>query len=141
MRFGAGSGARPTEPLYVIYWRAAAPGSRDHGASARAFGASASTVARSRCVWIRCAKPIIRQEPGIERRDFGPRQVSTKVEQRFSVGCLDDRRAEFGERPDPLGGVEIRAGTSASNAHPSGMGWGGAPGYSIGVVGENDLLR
>jgi hypothetical protein len=98
-------------------------------------------MARSRCVWIRCAKPIIRQEPGIERRVFGPRRGSTKVEQRFSVGCLDDQHAEFGGRPDPLEAVEIRAGISASNAQPSGMGWGGAPGYAIGVVGENDLLR
>ena len=86
-------------------------------------------------------KPIIRQEPGIERRAFGARRVSTKVEQRFSVGCLDDQRAEFGGRPDPLETVEIRAGISASNAQPSGVGWGGAPGYAIGVVGENDLLR
>ena len=86
-------------------------------------------------------KPIIRQEPGIERRAFGPRRVSSKVEQLFSVGCLDDQRAEIGGRPDPLDAVEIRAGITASNAQPSGMGWGGAPGYSIGVVGKNDLLR
>ena len=45
-------------------------------------------------------KPIIRQEPGIERWAFGPRRGSTKVEQRFSVGCLDDQRAEFGARSD-----------------------------------------
>jgi len=67
-------------------------------------------------------KPIIPQEPAIERWAFGPRRGSTKVEQRFSVGCLDDRRAEFGGRPDPLEAVEIRAGISASNAQPSGMG-------------------
>ena len=59
----------------------------------------------------------------------------------FSIGYLDDQHAEFGGRPDPLGAVEIRAGISASNAQPSGVGWGGAPGYAIGVVGENDLLR
>jgi hypothetical protein len=120
---------------------AAAPGSRDHSAPALVCGASAATMARSRCVWIRCAKPIIRQELAIERRAFGPRRGSTKVEQRFPVGRLEDRRAEFGGRPDPLGAVEIRAGISASNAQPSGMGWGGVPGYAIGVVGKNDLLR
>ena len=59
-------------------------------------------------------EPIIRQEPGIERRTFGPRRASTKVEQRLAVGCFDNQRAEFGARPYTLEAVEIRARVSRS---------------------------
>jgi hypothetical protein len=61
---------------------AAAPGSRDHSAPALACGASAATMARSRCVWIRCAS----LSSGKSRRSSAGPLVRGGVRPRSSSG-------------------------------------------------------